>query len=274
MKETVINMTTELTVKQFTTEQLQLITNTVARGATRDELDLFLYRCKEMGLNPLKPGQIHFIKYGATATIVVGIEGLRSIAGRSGNLLSTNRGVIKSEKGEIISGWCRIKKLGQNGTEQEFYEETPFNEYFNDKNPSWRKFPETMIKKCAEAACLRMSDSNCGGIYIMEEKDAIEAVNGPVVTSQRIAPDQPTADDSSKEGEAIFKEKYGYLIPFGSRKHRKFSELSIDEINRMIFSTSEYLAAGKVYAHSSVEQMKEFVDKANQHIKQIEASAP
>ena len=66
---------------QFTPEQMQLITSTVARGASPQELQLFLYRCKLMGLNPLKPGQIHFVKYGnSPGTIVVVIDGFRSIA--------------------------------------------------------------------------------------------------------------------------------------------------------------------------------------------------
>src|SRR5690606_16282355 len=83
----------------FTPEQLKLIRDTVAKDASPDELQLFLYRAKSMGLDPLKPGQVHFVKYGNSAgSIIVGIEGFRSIAHRSGKLSGIERGVNRDEK--------------------------------------------------------------------------------------------------------------------------------------------------------------------------------
>jgi len=70
---------------KFTDEQLKLIKDTVAKGATDDELKLFLYRAQSLGLDPLKTGQIYFIKYGSgPGTIVVGIDGFRARANRTG----------------------------------------------------------------------------------------------------------------------------------------------------------------------------------------------
>ena len=80
---------------QYSQEQMSLITATVAKGATPDELKLFLYRAQNLGLDPLKPGQIHFIKYGTDpGTIVVGIDGFRAKASRTGKLAGIKRGAI------------------------------------------------------------------------------------------------------------------------------------------------------------------------------------
>lgn len=269
-------MSNELTIKnQFTPEQLTLITNTVARGATRDELDLFLYRCKEMGLNPLKPGQIFFIKYGSTATMVVGIEGFRSKAARTGNHISTARGVIRTEKGELIAGTCTVKRYDHQGKEQSYYEECPFHEFNNPKNPKWQSMPETMIKKCAEAAALRMAyPDDLGGVYVDSEQDVIEKSSGTIQDTVRIAPDQPTADDQSAEGLNIMHEKYGYLIPFGSLRGHRIESIAIDKLERAVELTSMNIASGKVYSGSSIEEMQTFVDKANAYIKYLENSKP
>ena len=79
-------MSKDLVVKdQFSETDLQLIKDTVAKNATDAELKLFLYRAKVLGLNPLKPGQLYFVKFGNNAgTIVVGLDGFRSLAAKTG----------------------------------------------------------------------------------------------------------------------------------------------------------------------------------------------
>lgn len=269
-------MSNALAIKpQFTEDQLQLITNTVARGATRDELNLFLYRCKEMQLNPLKPGQIYFIKYGSQATIVVGIDGFRSNAARTGKHVSTKRGVIRNEKGELIAGTCLVKRRDERNEIQEYYEESPFAEFNNPKNPKWQSMPETMIKKVAEAAALRMAyPDDLGGIYIEEEKDLIERANGSPNESIKVIPDQPTADDRSPEGEAIIAARQAnietYLVPFGSLRGHRLSKIDIKKLKNAVFLTEENISIGKIYSNSSIEEMQQFVDLAASYIASIE----
>lgn len=165
---------TNLPAKQeYSSEQLTLIKSTVAKGATDDELKLFLYRCKNMGLDPLKPGQVHFVKYGSNpGSIVVGIDGMRAKAIRTGQFAGIQRGVIK-DGSKIIAGWCEVRRKD---FPHPIREEVPFDEY-NTGKAQWVTKPETMIKKVAEAAALRMAfPDDVGGMYSEDETSDTKVV--------------------------------------------------------------------------------------------------
>lgn len=153
--------------QSFSEDQLKLIISTVAKGATSEELKLFLYRCKNMGLDPLKPGMVHFIKYNnSPGTIVVGIDGFRSRAAQTGKHTGTKRGIIRDESLRCIGAWAEVYR---SDWQHPAREEVPFEEYSTGKG-SWAKMPETMIKKVAEVAALRMAfPDELGGIYSADE---------------------------------------------------------------------------------------------------------
>ena len=69
----------------WTPEQTQLISTTIAPGCTGDELRLFAYACQRTGLDPFSK-QIYAIKRAGKLTIQCGIDGLRAIAERTGEL--------------------------------------------------------------------------------------------------------------------------------------------------------------------------------------------
>jgi phage recombination protein Bet len=179
---------------RFNPEELQLITDTVAKGATPDELRLFLHRCNLLHLNPLKPGQIHFVKYSASSpgTIVVGIEGFRSLAARTGKLSGISRGAIR-EGGKLIGAWAEVTRSDWKNPARE---EVPLSEYNTGKGP-WAKMPETMIKKVAEAAALRMAfPDDLGGVYERSEMNQEDPNNDDIdQPRRRIFADQPGADE-------------------------------------------------------------------------------
>lgn len=238
-------MSTALVEKSnWTPEQMKLITDVVAKNATPDELKLFLYRCQKMGLDPLKPGQVHFIKYGnSPGTIVVGIEGFRLIAERTGKKAGVKRGVTK-EAGQLVSAWCEVYR---NDWKEPAREEVPLSEYTTHKGP-WAKMPETMLKKVAEAAALRMAFPDAlGGVYVREEMDQADRGN--------VFPEQP------QEGEGFVDESY--RIPFG-----KFAKRSLEEVG------PDALASYVTYLESSAHkkgqviqgQVKDFVDRATAYI--------
>lgn len=211
------------TALEFTPEQMKLITDTVAKGATPDELKLFLYRCHKLGLDPLKPGQIYFIKYGnSPGTIVVGIDGFRARANRTGKLAGIKRGAIKDEKGNLVGAWAEVYR---SDWQQPAREEIPLAEYNTGKS-NWAKMPETMVKKVAEAAALRMAfPDELGGIYTPDEMDQADSPN-------RIVAQQPPADGSDGNTDPTH-----YKIDFGKYAQRTLEEVGVDNLRNYV----EYL---------------------------------
>lgn len=246
-------MTTVPALHQFSPEQLQLITNTVAKGATPDELKLFLYRCQNLGLDPLKPGQIYFIKYGnSPGTIVVGIEGFRARASKTSKLSGIKRGAIRSADGTLIGGWAEVYR---NDWKEPAREEVPLSEYSTGKG-QWLKMPETMVKKVAEAAALRMAfPDDLGGVYTKEEMDQAE------VDSHRVGPQQPEPGDGFEGRDQI------YRIPFGKFVKRSLDEIDIQDLRNYV----EYIETKAEKDGKPITgQVAEFIERACSHIAAFE----
>lgn len=165
-------MSNLVVTQNYNREQINLIKATVAKNATDSEMELFLYRCKNMDLDPLKPGQIHFVKYGQNpGSIVVGIDGFRSKAAKTGKHVGTKRGVVRDDKGKCLGAWCEVYR---SDWQHPAREEVSLVEY-NAGKAQWLKMPETMIKKVAEAAALRMAfPDELGGLYSPDEMDQAE----------------------------------------------------------------------------------------------------
>ncbi len=244
--------------QQFTPEQMQLITSTVAKGASPQELQLFLYRCKLMGLNPLKPGQIHFVRYGSSpGTIVVGIEGFRSIAGRTGKLSGIERGVNKDADGKVIEGWAKVYR---SDWQHPACETVPMAEY-NTGKAMWAKMPETMIKKVAECAALRMAfPDDLGGVYESAELD--QAGKNPH------APSNMQPSDEDLDPNAV----HDYTPDFGQWRKRTLREITakhpVQEIEAYMQKLDQYIETGK-YPENH-EKFRDFQDRMTGYLADLE----
>ena len=172
-----------LAPSQLTDDQVTLIKQTVAKGASDNELQLFLHLAQTYGLDPFAK-EIWCIKYGNNpATIFTSRDGYLKIAnghpafdGIAGDV------VYRADTFEVVSGDVRhTYAAGDRGPILGAYAQVfrrdrrvpayvfaPFAEYNAGKNPTWRNYPSAMILKVAEAMALKRAFS-ISGLVTREE---------------------------------------------------------------------------------------------------------
>lgn len=228
----------DIVVKDFSPQDLQLIKDTVAKGATDAELQLFMYRAKGLGLDPLKPGQIFFVKFGNNAgQIIVGLEGFRALAQRTGKRAGTKRGVTKDDDGNLISAWCEVYRTDWQHPARE---EVSLAEY-SKSHGQWKTMPETMLKKVAECAALRMAfPDELGGVYGEEERQVIE-VKEPAKIPQQIEDltDAPAFESAIDTGSQVttnyvYPQDYIFITGAAKRKGKRVKELPIESLQAFV----------------------------------------
>ena len=187
------------TLTLWTPEQTQLISTTIAPGCSNDELRLFAYACQRTGLDPFSK-QIYAIKRGGKMTIQTGIDGLRSIAERTGQLDGSETHWC-GEDGVWTDVWLSSKPpaaaktiLHRKGASHPFVGVARFADY-NAGQGLWSKMPAAMIAKCSEALALRKAfPADLSGVYSTDEMD--QAVEPVTVTAAPSAPALPAKGDA------------------------------------------------------------------------------
>jgi phage recombination protein Bet len=170
------------TLTLWTPEQTQLISTTIAPGCSNDELRLFAYACQRTGLDPFSK-QIYAIKRGGKMTIQAGIDGLRAIAERTGQLDGSET-YWCGDDGDWRDVWLGSKPpaaaktiIHRKGASHPFVGVARFADY-NAGQGLWSKMGATMIAKCSEALALRKAfPADLSGVYSTDEMDqAVEPV--------------------------------------------------------------------------------------------------
>ncbi len=173
-------------------EQVELIKRTVAKGASDDELKLFLHLASRYDLDPFTR-QIWFIKYGDDAHIFTGRDGFLHIAHRSGAFNGMNSTLReepvpfeiryynrKEKKVEVLkrpSQFVAVCTVYRKDMEQPFICEVWESEYSTGQG-LWPTKRRVMIQKVAEASTLRRA-FDISGLYLPEEvsENEVEVVS-------------------------------------------------------------------------------------------------
>ena len=188
-------------ITQWTQEQTALISSTIAPGCTPDELKLFSYACQRSGLDPFSK-QIYAIKRGGKMSIQVGIDGLRSVAERSGQLDGSATFWIGDTEGSQWSDvWLGSKPpaaaktiIYRKGCSHPFVGVARFQDY-NAGQGLWSKMPAAMLAKCSEALALRKAfPADMSSLYTADEMEQAETVTVTATPAPALAPAAPAGD--------------------------------------------------------------------------------
>lgn len=182
--------TASISSARFNPEQVDLIKRTICKGASDDELRLFMYQADKTGLDPLAR-QIYSIErrekrgdsWVSVRSIQVSIDGFRLIAERSGKYSGQRGPEWCGLDGKWIDVWllkeppaaARVGVLRSDFTEP-CWGVARFDAYaqMKDGKPTrmWAHMPDVMLAKCAESLALRKAfPQDLAGLYTSEEME-------------------------------------------------------------------------------------------------------
>lgn len=167
---------------KITDHGLSLLNRTICKDLSREELMLFAQVCQSKGLDPFS-SQIYAIKRSGRITFQTGIDGLRSLAERTGEYDGQEDPVWYDASGSQHYVWtreeapvaCRVGVF-RKGCSRPIRAIATFAEFRSSTSQLWRSMPAHLLSKCAEALALRKAFPQAvGGLY---EKDEPISENG------------------------------------------------------------------------------------------------
>ncbi len=181
----------------FDSSQVELIKNTVAKGATDDELQMFMYLATQYNLDPFR-NEIWFMKYGGKTNIMTSrdgylkyaqlnpeFEGLISFVVKEGDIFEIDASEYKithkfgTKRGKILGAWAKCDRKGK----KPFIAYVDFDEY-NKKQNVWNSYPSAMIQKVAEVFVLKRA-FGINGLVTKEEMGSEEVADSINITEDQ-----------------------------------------------------------------------------------------
>jgi phage recombination protein Bet len=188
-----------------TPDQLALVKKTVAKDATNDELQLYLYDCSRRGVHPLDR-LLHFTKRSGKYTPITSIDFMRIRAHATGACAGIEDPMFSGvPMHPDFAAHITVFRL-VHGQRCAFSATARWREYKPDQDFMWRKMPFTMLGKCAEALALRKAfPQELAGLYESSEldqalEDRVNIQTGEVTE----APAQSEAHISAAQRKRLF----------------------------------------------------------------------
>jgi phage recombination protein Bet len=234
----------------MTDDEKILIKQTICKDASQAELDVFVSVCEKTGLDPFAR-QIYFIKRGNRGTTQVSIDGLRSIAERTGEMDGLDTHWCGPD-GKWVDVWLSADppaaartKVYRKGCQHPFVGIAKWSEY-SSAGPLWVRMPALMLGKCSCSLALRSAfPLQLSGLYTQDE---MAQADNPLVMEPTPSgpPDGYTSYltsivTASKEGPASAKAAY----VAGTKELKAWLQQDTDALDAITSANTEYPTSKK-----------------------------
>jgi phage recombination protein Bet len=264
------------TATGYESSKVALIKDTIARGASDDELMLFLHLAQRSGLDPFSR-QIYLIErqsnvngqWVTTRQPQTGIDGLRLIADRTDRYSPGREPSFTYDlDGRLDTATSYVKKWVR-GEWHEVAATAHYREYMQGKKDGtptkmWAEKPHIMLAKCAEALALRRAfPAEMSGLYTADEIPA-----GDALTSLPPAPcaDVVTGEVIDNAPAPITKKKAPTRAGILERIAALTAEADQAELDVVLLKPLDEMADAELIAHG--KNLRAAIDQAQAAVAQ------